>query len=93
MTLEDRCGSLEGVCDAPESQADFPLLLSDWEELRSLGRILDHRPESLRGLTVGMAMAERLLKVRTRDGRAAPLRANAAQREFERRRGRHNIVL
>jgi hypothetical protein len=65
----------------------------DGEELRQLGRILDQRPTSLRGRTVAMALAEGLLKVRTRAGRAAGLRANAAQREFERRRGRHNIVL
>ena len=38
-------------------------------------------------------LAARLLKVRTRAGRTAALRANAAQREFERRRGGHNIIL
>jgi hypothetical protein len=40
-----------------------------------------------------MALAERLLFVRTRDGKPAPLRANATQRAFERRRGQRNIVL
>jgi hypothetical protein len=40
-----------------------------------------------------MALAEQLLRVRTREGRTAPLRANAAQRAFERRRGERNIVL
>jgi hypothetical protein len=40
-----------------------------------------------------MALAEQLLLVRTREGRTAPLRANAAQRAFERRRGERNIVL
>ena len=65
----------------------------DREELELLGRILDQRPASLRGRTVGMALAARLLKVRTREGRTAALRANAAQKEFERRRGRRNIVL
>jgi hypothetical protein len=40
-----------------------------------------------------MALAEQLLVVRTRDGRPARLRANAAQRAFERRRGQRNIVL
>jgi hypothetical protein len=40
-----------------------------------------------------MALAEQLLRVRTREGRTAPLRANAAQRAFEQRRGSRNIVL
>ncbi len=65
----------------------------DREELERLGQILDHRPASLRGRTVGMALAARLLAVRTRDGATGRLRANPAQREFERRRGRQNIVL
>ena len=40
-----------------------------------------------------MALTEGLLRVRTRDGSTAPLRANAAQRAFEQRRGERNIVL
>ena len=40
-----------------------------------------------------MALAEELLLVRTREGCTAPLRANAVQRAFERRRGERNIVL
>jgi hypothetical protein len=62
-------------------------------ELLHLGKILDKRPASLRGRTVGMALAARLLKVRTRDGRTAALEANTAQRSFEGRRGQQNIVL
>jgi len=65
----------------------------DASELERLGRILDRRPARLRGLTVGMALAEQLLQVRTREGWTAPLRANAAQRAFELRRGERNIVL
>jgi len=65
----------------------------DKEELQRFGSILDERPGALRGRTVGMALAEHLLLVRTREGRPAPLRANAAQRAFERRRGQRNIVL
>jgi len=65
----------------------------DREELERFGGILDQRPASLRGRTVGMALAERLLLVRTREGKPAPLRANAVQRAFERRRGGRNIVL
>jgi hypothetical protein len=40
-----------------------------------------------------MALAEKLLQVRTREGGTAPLRANAAQIAFEQRRGERNIVL
>jgi hypothetical protein len=65
----------------------------DSEELARFGKILDQRPVSLRGRTVGMALAEQLLRVRTREGRTAPLKANAAQRAFEQRRGGRNIVL
>ena len=65
----------------------------DREELERYGRILEQRPVSLRGRTVGMALAEELLLVRTREGWTAPLKANAAQRAFERRRGERNIVL
>jgi len=62
-------------------------------ELERFGKILDRRPASLRGRTVAMALAEQLLPVRTREGKAARLRANAAQRAFEQRRGERNIVL
>ena len=65
----------------------------DAEELARYGKILDQRPMSLRGRTVAMALVEKLLLVRTREGRTAPLRANAVQRAFERRRGERNIVL
>ena len=63
------------------------------EELEQFGRILDERPASLRGRTLGMALAEKLLFVRTREGWTAQLKANAVQRAFERRRGERNIVL
>lgn len=62
-------------------------------ELQRFGTILDQRPVSLRGETVGMALARQLLFVRTRSGSTAPLRANAMQRTFEERRGERNIVL
>jgi hypothetical protein len=65
----------------------------DREELERFGKILDTRPASLRGRTVVMELAEQLLKVRTREGSTAPLRANAVQRAFERRRATRNIVL
>jgi hypothetical protein len=65
----------------------------DAEELMRFGRILDQRPATLRGQTVGMAMTERLLRVRTREGSTRPLVANEAQSAFELRRGEKNIVL
>ena len=52
------------------------------KELEGFGKILDQRPNSLQGKTVGMALAERLLLVRTREGWRTPLRANAVQRAF-----------
>jgi hypothetical protein len=63
------------------------------EELEGIGRILDQRSSILRGRTVGVTLAAQLLRVRTKDGRTAALRANQVQREFEKRRGRQNIVL
>jgi hypothetical protein len=63
------------------------------EELEWFGKALDKRPRSLGGQTLGTALTGRLLLVRTREGWTAPLRANAAQRAFERNRGQWNIVL
>ena len=72
---------------------ELRLEMLDGEALLRLGRILDRRPARLRGETVGMMLAAQLLLVRTRKGLPSPLWANAAQREFERRRGERNIVL
>jgi hypothetical protein len=82
-----------GMSDSEEREPE--LVFEDYgrEELIALGRILDRRPARLRGGTVAMALAERLLLVRTREGWTAPLMANAAQKAFERRRGGQNIVL
>ena len=72
------------------------------EGLLRLGRTLEDRAVTLEGesggveqggLTVAMSLAERLLRVRDREGTEQPLRANAAQRAFEAKRGRQNIVL
>ena len=65
----------------------------DLEELLGLGQLLDVSAANLNGETAGVFLAETLLKVRTRAGAFAPLKPNRAQREFERRRGRANIVL
>jgi len=83
-TEEDPAGTGEWIV--------FPEFL-DAEELARFGEILDQRPVRLQGRTVGMALAEQLLEVRTREGRTRPLVANAAQRAFELRRGEKNIVL
>ncbi|HEX4283795.1 MAG TPA: terminase [Terracidiphilus sp.] len=65
----------------------------DREELEKFGRILDRRPRSLRGDTVCTALAAQMLRVRQRNGKVAPLRANPVQKEFELKRGPRNIVL
>lgn len=62
-------------------------------ELERLGRILNQRPRSLGGRTVAMALAQMMLRVRTRDGRTEPLRANQVQCAFEHACGQRNIVL
>lgn len=65
----------------------------DRNSLKTLGGILDKRPVSLRGRTVAMELAEKLLVVRTRGGSTEPLKPNLIQEAFERRRGQSNIVL
>jgi hypothetical protein len=62
-------------------------------DLVRFGGMLDRRPEELCGCTLAMGLAERLLKVRTREGTIEPLIANAVQKEFEARRAKRNIVL
>ncbi len=63
------------------------------EELKIYGGILDQRPVSLSGDTVAMQLAAKILRVRTRKGSTALLRANSVQKAFEQRRGTRNIVL
>jgi hypothetical protein len=86
-----------GEAPAAPAERARPWFLSpeelDKEELERFGRILDRRPASLRGQTVLMALVAQLLRVRTRDGQTAPLRANTVQRAFELQRGQRNIVL
>jgi hypothetical protein len=84
------------LIDAPPNPTRVRLLHPgdlDRTELERLGRILDMRPRSLGGSSVALALASHLLLVRTRDGWTAPLKPNAVQRAFERRRGARNIVL
>ena len=65
----------------------------DREELERWGRILDQHPAMLGGRTPGMALAEKLLVVRTREGKPKKLKANEVQKAFELRRDTRNIVL
>lgn len=57
------------------------------ESLIQLGLQMECEPEKIFGT------ASRWLRVRDREGRSRPLVANTAQRRFEERRGRQNIVL
>ena len=57
------------------------------EALLRLGKRLDERPSEF------VDAAATLLRVRDRHGRLCPLVANPAQRAFEARRGRENVVL
>ncbi len=57
-----------------------------FEDLAILGTDL-HRPETT------IALAAEMLRIRDRTGRVRPLHANPAQRLFEQRRGRGNVVL
>ena len=61
--------------------------MTELDSLVRLGQLLDEKPEST------LMISAKLLKVRDRQGFLRPLAPNAAQREFERRRGRQNIVL
>jgi hypothetical protein len=72
---------------------EMPLIDMNRDELERFGKMLDLQPVILGDRTVAMALAEQLLLVRTREGRPASLRANAAQRAFEQQRGKRNIVL
>ncbi len=55
--------------------------------LPQLGAVIKSKREGT------IELAARLLRVRDRQGRMRPLRANAAQRSFEARRGQENVVL
>lgn len=67
----------------------------EWEieDLLALGQVLDERMAGSRRDTVATWLAESLLRIRDREGVERGLRLNAAQRAFEARRGRNNIIL
>ena len=56
-------------------------------KLLKLGRAMERFPE------LSLEIASNWLRVRDREGHLQPLVANAAQRRFEERRGRQNVVL
>ena len=66
---------------------------SDRERLLWMGERLDFKSFELGGGTLAMWLARVLLRVRDRSGNIVPLEANTAQRVYEERRGRQNIVL
>lgn len=65
----------------------------DTEDLLWLGHRLDEASGLFGKDTYAMRLAGTLLRVRDREGVERGLVANAAQRAFERRRGRQNIIL
>ncbi len=67
--------------------------VSDLDELKTLGTLMDTESEMLGGCTTGVFLAQAMLKIRGRNGVLVPLRPNPAQRAFERRRGSANVVL
>jgi len=95
LKREDHPAVADKSADATAMNNRRPFLpeVLDGEDLIRFGKIIDERPTCLKGETVGMALATRLLKVRARDGATRALRANAVQIAFEERRGEKNIVL
>lgn len=65
---------------------------ADVQILTIFGNHLDHFSKKL-GCTLRERLTELFLKVRNKRGRLVVLRPNRAQREFEEKRGRRNIVL
>lgn len=65
----------------------------DADELLRYGAMLDKPWKTLRDDSLGVWLAASLLRVRDREGLERGLVANPAQRAFEMRRGRQNIVL
>ena len=63
------------------------------EELLELGKIFDERHVMCGDEVISVWLAKEALRIRDREGREIPLRANAAQRAFAAMRGRQNIVL
>ncbi len=73
-----------------KQQTDYT---KDIQDLLDLGRQLHRRPRQKEERTPSIFLAEKLLKVRDREGRERELRANNAQIAFELNRETRNIVL
>ena len=67
--------------------------MKDLERLLAVGRKLRDGSPGPKGGSFCVELAERLLRVRDRQGKIQPLVANPVQRRFDERRGRSNIVL
>jgi hypothetical protein len=63
------------------------------DELLELGKHLDEPAEQPDGETNSAGLASLLLKIRDRDGHESRLRANPVQAQFERMRGKRNIIV
>jgi hypothetical protein len=57
------------------------------------GKRLDEQPLSEEDESLSMELTRKLLRIRNRDGEESELVANKVQRQFERRRGKKNIVV
>lgn len=81
--------------DDPKKKEELRLQAGsgDRELLLWLGERLGSPVEARGGEALGMWLASTLLRVRDKNGYIVPLEANRAQRQFEQRRGRQNIVL
>jgi hypothetical protein len=66
---------------------------TDLEYWLALGRKLDVQPDGWEWGRYSVGLANKLLQLRDREGQVRALQANAAQKAFEERRGKHNIVL
>src|SRR5579884_876138 len=65
----------------------------DHAELLDMGKAFKERNRRLAHEPTFIFLAESWLRIRNREGKIVPLIMNRAQEEFERRRGRENIVL
>ncbi|HLH35443.1 MAG TPA: hypothetical protein VKX41_12270 [Alloacidobacterium sp.] len=65
----------------------------DRNELTKLGKVLDEVFPRLNSQVTVRYLAKQLLKIRDRTGQIVPFELNRAQQEFEKRRGKANIIL
>ncbi len=93
-SIQGKFGTRTGNFVALEgATASGPGRRSDRKRLYWMGERLDSISPELNGDTLAMWLSRVLLQVRDRKGNAVPLEANAAQRAYEKRRGKRNIIL